>query len=131
MEETVGLAGVIAGMRNKELVSNDMIKSLEQEVIRQKLVKDDPGLSDATMQMLVMAQGPKAFSYLMPEVTAAGRMTNAVKESDITRLVGIPRTKDVQAFTTSNASRDKVLWTLTGNGIKGAGLADRINNDAQ
>ena len=131
MEETRGLAGTIMDMRNKELQQNDMLKSLEQEAILHKLIKDDPGMSDATIQMLVMAQGPKAFSYLMPEVTAAGRMTNAIKESDISRLIGIPRTKDMQAFTTSNASRDKVLWTLTGNGIKGGGLADRINNDEQ
>lgn len=128
MEETIGLAGRLNGIK-KTTESNSLITDLEKAAALRKLVAEDPGMEDATMQMLIMAQGPKAFSYLMPEVTAAGRVTNAVKEKNINRMVGLPREKDVRAFLSSPTSRDKVMWTTTGNVIKGVGVSDRIDNE--
>ena len=111
---------------NDEIASNPLFAELAKEAKLKQFRQQDPGLTEATMQMLVMAQGPKAFSYLVPELTTANRVTNAIKEKSPVRLTGIPRQKDLQNFTNSPESRDKVLWTLTGNGIKSAGIADRM-----
>ena len=109
-----------------EVIANPLFAELAKEAKLQQFRQQDPGLTDATMQMLVMAQGPKAFSYLVPELTTMNRVSNAIKEKSPVRLTGIPRQKDLQNFSHSPESRDKVLWTLTGNGIKIAGVGDRI-----
>jgi hypothetical protein len=73
-----------------------------------------------------MAQGAKGFTYVFPELTTARRGVNAIAEKDMTRLVGIPRQKDISAFLVSPESRDKVLWTMTGNAMKADATANRL-----
>lgn len=111
---------------NDEVIANPLFAELAKEAKLKQFRKQDPGLTEATMQMLVMAQGPKAFSYLVPELTSTNRVVNAIKEKTPVRLTGLPRQRDLQNFAHSPESRDKVLWTLTGNGIKSASIADRV-----
>ena len=107
-------------------IEGDLYKSLEKEVAMRKFVENDPGFQDGLLQMLIMAQGPKAFTYLVPELTTTARVTKAIKEKTPMRLTGLPRAKDVANFTKDAASRDKVLWTLTGNGVKAGAVLDRV-----
>lgn len=131
MYNSKGLGQLISSMPkvsfNDEVAANPLFAELAREAKLKQFREQDPGLSDATMQMLVMAQGPKAFSYLVPELTSTGRVVNAIKEKTPVRLTGLPRQKDLQNFAHSPESRDKVLWTLTGNGIKTAGVGDRMD----
>ena len=131
MEEQItpwGLAATeyLESISQSNQTDNDLYKSLEKEAAMRKFVEEDPGLKDGLLQMLIMAQGPKAFSYLVPELTTTARVANAIKEKTPMRLTGLPRAKDVANFTKDAASRDKVLWTLTGNGVKAGATLDRV-----
>ena len=127
--DDLGLARHLSGMVDRQ--DNPMLEQLKKDLMYKKFAENDPGLADATMQMLVMAQGPKAFSYLFPELTATGRVANTIREKDASRLLGVPRKSDLKNFINSAASRDKVMWTLTGNAVKGAGVSDRAEMDEQ
>lgn len=111
---------------NEAALSNEMLTGLAKELAYKQLQNNDKPLDDGSLQMLAMAQGPKAFVYTFPELNGAVRGINAVNEKDITRLLGTPRQKDISAFLSSPESRDKVMWTLTGNAIKADGLANRF-----
>lgn len=131
MEEQItpwGLAATeyLAATSQANHGDNDLYKSLEKEAAMRKFIENDPGLQDGLLQMLIMAQGPKAFSYLVPELTTTARVANSIKEKNPMRLTGLPRAKDVSNFTKDAASRDKVLWTLTGNGVKAGSVLDRV-----
>ena len=108
-----------------DMTNNEVSNTLNKEAAFKRFVKHDPGLADASLQLLAMAQGPKAFSYLIPELTTTARVSNAIREKSASRLAGIPRKKDIDQFFTDTASRDKVLWTATGNGVKAGAIADR------
>lgn len=106
--------------------SNDMLKGLAQEAASRQIQASDKPIEDGSLQMLAMAQGPRAFVYTFPELNGTVRGINAINERDLTRLTGIPRQRDISAFFTSPESRDKVMWTLTGNALKADGLANRL-----
>ena len=108
-----------------DMANNDVYNTLNKEAAFKRFVENDPGLADASLQLLAMAQGPRAFSYLVPELTTTARISNAVREKSASRLAGVPRKKDIDQFFTDAASRDKVLWTATGNGLKAGAIADR------
>lgn len=121
-----GVVGSIAPTYDEAAVTNELLHGLAKEAAMKALVEKDKPLEDGTMQMLSMAQGAKGFHYVFPELTAFMRELNAVTEKDLTRLVGTPRQKDISAFLISPESRDKVLWTLTGNTMKANAIANRI-----
>lgn len=124
--DELGLAKHLSGVH---IYDSPMFDQLKKDLVYKKFAENDPGLSDGTLQMLSMAQGPKAFSYLVPELTTTGRIANTIREKDMTRLLGTPRKADIKNFIDSPASRDKVMWTITGNGVKGASIADRIEDE--
>lgn len=109
--------------------TNEFLQGLAVESAMKKLRDKDKPLEDATMQMLSMAQGAKGFVYVFPELTSTMRGVNALTEKDLTRLAGIPRQKDISAFLVSPQSRDKVLWTVTGNTMKADAIANRLEGD--
>ena len=106
--------------------TNEFLHGLAAESAMKTLAEKDKPLEDATLQMLSMAQGAKGFTYVFPELTASMRGVNAIAEKDLTRLVGIPRQKDISAFLVSPESRDKVLWTVTGNAMKADAVTNRL-----
>ena len=110
------------------VLNNEMLKQLAKEVAYNKLVDSDMPIKDATTQMLIMAQGPKAFSYLAPELTAVGRVANAISTKNANRLHGLPTKQDIAESITNAAVRDKQLWRATGNGIKLDGWINHSNN---
>ena len=127
--DNLGLAKHFSGRVDEK--DNPMLEQLKKDLMYKKFAENDPGLADGTIQMLTMAQGPKAFSYLFPELTATGRIVNTIKEKDASRLLGVPRKSDLKNFVDSQASRDKVMWTLTGNAVKGAGVSGRAETNEQ
>jgi hypothetical protein len=121
-----GIGGSIAPTYDEAAAANELLHGLAKESAVRALVEKDKPLDDATMQMLSMAQGFKGFPYVFPELTASMRGVNSIAEKDMTRLVGIPRQKDISAFLVSPESRDKVLWTVTGNAMKADATANRL-----
>ena len=108
------------------VAANELLHGLAKESAMRALVENDKPLDDASIQMLSMAQGARGFPYVFPELTASMRGVNAITEKDLTRLIGTPRQKDISAFLVSPESRDKVLWTLTGNAMKANAVANRV-----
>ena len=127
-EETNGLAAqeYLANLvKNKyrnsfedEVKSNQFLKGLAQEAAYNNLVKENPPMRDATEHLLVGAQGPKAFTYLSPELTSALRVNNAVRTKDSMRLTGVPTKKEVQDALVNKEALDKLKWKATGQGLK-------------
>ena len=110
---------------------NEILDGLAKLSVLKKLQESDRPLEDATAQMLVMGQGPRAFSYLVPELTAAGRVSNAIRDSNINRLHGLPSKADLTGSLADSAIRDKQLWRLTGNGLKANGWSEKFNEGSK
>ena len=110
---------------------NEILDGLAKSAALKKLQESDRPLEDATAQMLVMGQGPRAFSYLVPELTAAGRVSNAIRDSNINRLHGLPSKADLTGSLADSAIRDKQLWRLTGNGLKANGWSEKFNEGSK
>lgn len=68
--------------------------------------------------MLVAAQGLGKFTYLVPELTTANRISNAIKDKNIMRVTGLPSREDIIKTISNPEIRDKNLWRATGNGLK-------------
>lgn len=98
--------------------TNDAIKGLAKEAVYRDFIKSDPPLQDATYQLLIAAQGPKAFTYLSPELTSALRVSNASRTKDPMRLTGVPTKKEISEAATNKDALDKLKWKLTGQGLK-------------
>ena len=126
------LASIVASKQpisyNEAVINNEILEQLAKDVAYNKLVDSDKPLKDATAQMLVMAQGPKAFSYLVPELTTVGRVANTISTKNANRLHGLPTKQDIAESLTNAAVRDKQLWRATGNGIKLDGWINHSNN---
>ena len=110
---------------------NEILDGLAKLSVLKKLQESDRPLEDATAQMLVMGQGPRAFSYLVPELTAAGRVSNAIRDNNIHRLHGLPSKADLTGSLADSAIRDKQLWRLTGNGLKANGWSEKFNEGSK
>jgi len=110
---------------------NEILDGLAKSVTLKKLQDADKPLEDATAQTLVMGQGPKAFSYLVPELTAVGRVSNAIRDSNINRLHGLPSRTDLTESLADSAIRDKQLWRLTGNGLKANGWSEKFKEGSK
>ena len=127
-EQMMGLAGqeYLANLVSKgsPLSYNDVansspfLKGLAQEVAYSELAKENPPMIDATEHLLIGAQGPKAFTYLSPELTSALRVNNAVRTKDAMRLTGVPTKKEVQEALENKEALDKLKWKVTGQGLK-------------
>ena len=127
-EEMMGLAAqkYLANLVNKgsPLSYNDaansdpFLKGLAKEVAYNNLVKENPPMRDATEHLLIGAQGPKAFTYLSPELTSALRVNNAIRTKDGMRLTGVPTNKEVQDALVNKEALDKLKWKATGQGLK-------------
>lgn len=98
--------------------SSPFLKGLAQEVAYSELMKENPPMRDATEHLLIGAQGPKAFTYLSPELTSALRVNNAVRTKDAMRLTGVPTKKEVQEALENKEALDKLKWKVTGQGLK-------------
>ena len=126
------LASIVASKQpvnyNEAVINNEILEQLAKDVAYNKLVDSDKPLKDATAQMLVMAQGPKAFSYLVPELTTVGRVANTISTKNVNRLHGLPTKQDIAESLTNATVRDKQLWRATGNGIKLDGWVNHSNN---
>ena len=131
VEYTEGLAATLApneGKYNEVSKNNDLLLALAKEVELDKLRRQDTPIEDGSMHMLAAAQGPKSLAYLMPELTAVMRARNAIVDSNVHKLHGLPTKDDVVNSITDAAVRDKQLWRLTGNGIKAEGWANRLDD---
>ena len=98
--------------------SSQFLKGLAQEAAYAKLEKENPPMRDATEHLLIAAQGPKAFTYLSPELTSALRVNNAVRTKDAMRLTGVPTKKEVQEALADKDALDRLKWKVTGQGLK-------------
>lgn len=101
-----------------EANSDQFLKGLAQEAAYSELRKENPSMVDATDHLLIGAQGPKAFTYLSPELTSALRVNNAVRTKDAMRLTGVPTKKEVQEALENKEALDKLKWKITGQGLK-------------
>lgn len=108
----------LPAITDEDIVANSMLHGLAKEAALRSLEAYDAPMKDATAQLLIAAQGPKAFTYVSPELTAALRVSNAVKNKDPVRLTGVPTKKEIKEAAADNAKMDKLKWKLTGNGIK-------------
>lgn len=99
-------------------LSTEYLNGLAKEVAYNKLLAEDPPIKDATDQLLVAAQGPKAMTYLSPELTSALRVSNTLKTKDPLRLTGVPTKKELKGALEEEALMEKLKWKLTGNGLK-------------
>ena len=129
-----GLGNVSDIIRNREAMSyedearsNPMLLDLARQVEMKKLIDNDQGLRDASADMLVMAQGPKAFTYVSPELTSALRVANTVKTKDPMRMTGVPTKKEVSNAIEDSEAMEKLKWKLTGNALKANAWIDAQN----
>lgn len=99
-------------------LSTEYLNGLAKEVAYNKLLAEDPPIKDATDQLLVAAQGPKAMAYLSPELTSALRVSNTIKTKDPLRLTGVPTKSELKGALEEKALMEKLKWKLTGNGLK-------------
>ena len=56
-----------------DMTNNELYNTLNKEAAFNRFVKNDPGLADASLHLLAMAQGAKAFSYLKPRKKDIGQ----------------------------------------------------------
>lgn len=103
---------------NEAAQSSEYLNGLAKKVAYEKLVTNDPPIKDATDQLLIAAQGPKAFAYLSPELTSALRVSNTISTKDPLRLTGVPTKTEVKNAIANKNAMDKLKWKLTGNGLK-------------
>ena len=129
-----GLGNVSDIIRNREAMSyedearsNPMLLDLARQVEMKKLIDNDPKLRDATANMFVMAQGPKSFTYVSPELTSALRVVNTVKTKDPMRMTGVPTKKEVSNAIEDSEAMEKLKWKLTGNALKANAWIDAQN----
>ena len=134
LSDNSGLGNVSDIIRNREAMSyedeartNPMLLDLAREVEMKKLVDNDPKLRDASADMFVMAQGPKAFTYVSPELTSALRVTNTVKTNDPMRMTGIPIRKEISNAIQDNDAMERLKWKATGNALKANAWIDAQN----
>lgn len=134
LSDNSGLGNVSDIIRNREAMSyedtaksNPMLFDIAREVEMKKLADNDPGLRDASADMLVMAQGPKAFTYVSPELTSALRVTNTVKTKDPMRITGIPTRKEISNAIQDNDAMERLKWKATGNALKANAWIDAQN----
>ena len=113
---------------NEAIINNEILEQLAKDIAYNKLMDSDKPIKDATAQMLIMAQGPKVFSYLSPELTTVGRVANTISTKNVNRLHGLPTKQDIAESLTNAAVMDKQLWRATGNGIKLDGWVNHSNN---
>ena len=131
VEYTEGLAATLApvGKKYEEAVQqNELLRDMAESIERDKFLKYNKPAEDGTMHFLAAAQGPKSLAYLMPEATAVMRAKNAITDSNVHRLHGLPTKSDIVEAMSDAAVRDKQLWKLTGNGIKAEGWANRLDD---
>lgn len=102
----------------KDILNNEILTNIAKEVEMEKIRREDPPIKDATDHLLIAAQGPKAISYLSPELTTAGRVSNAISTNNPSRLHGLPTKNDIALSFSDKSVRDKQLWRATGNGLK-------------
>lgn len=107
--------------------SNPMLLDIAREVEMKKLADNDPKLRDASADMFAMAQGPKAFTYVSPELTSALRVTNTVKTKDPMRMTGIPTRKEISNAIQDNDAMERLKWKATGNALKANAWIDAQN----
>lgn len=103
---------------DKASIQNQMLNQLAKDVEMKKIIDEDIPLKEATDQMLVAAQGLGKFTYLVPELTTANRISNAIKDKNIMRVTGLPSRDDIIKTISNPEIRDKNLWRATGNGLK-------------
>ena len=129
-----GLGNISDIIKNRQSVSyedtaksNPMLLDIAREVEMKKLADNDPKLNDATADIFVMAQGPKAFTYVSPELTSALRVANTVKTNDLMRMTGIPTRKEISNAIQDNDAMKRLKWKATGNALKANALIDAQN----
>ena len=134
LSDNSGLGNVSDIIRNREAMSyedtaksNPMLLDLARESARRKLADDDQKLRDASADMLIMAQGPKAFTYVSPELTTALRASNTIKTKDPMRMTGVPTKKEISNAIEDSEAMDRLKWKLTGNGLKANAWIDAQN----
>lgn len=134
LSDNSGLGNVSDIIRNREAMSyedtaksNPMLLDLARESARRKLADDDQKLRDASADMLIMAQGPKAFTYVSPELTTALRTSNTIKTKDPMRITGVPTKKEISNAIEDSEAMDRLKWKLTGNGLKANAWIDSQN----
>jgi len=98
--------------------SDPYLNGLARAAEYKKLYLEDVPIRDATDQLLIAAQGPKAFTYLSPELTSALRVSNAVNTKDAMRLTGVPTKEEIKNAAASAEAMDRLKWKVTGNGLK-------------
>lgn len=121
-----GLASTLARTPDRSS-NNEMIQQLQKDVVLKELQDSDRPLEDATIQMLTAAQGPSKLFYLSPEITLANRVSNAVTTRNPYKVTGLPTQEELSGLAANAAIRDKVLWKVTGNGIKANGWSNTTN----
>ena len=134
LSDNSGLGNISDIIRNREAMSyedtaksNPMLLDIAREVEMKKLAYNDPKLRDASADMLIMAQGPKAFTYVSPELTSALRVTNTVKTNDPMRITGIPTRKEISNAIQDNDAMERLKWKITGNALKANAWIDAQN----
>lgn len=110
-------------------LADDVLLSLAKQIAMKHLTEEDKPLDDATAQMLIMAQGPKAVAYVSPELTTALRVSNATRTKDPMRLTGVPTKQEIKEAASDVGKRDKLKWKITGNGIKADAWVNNYGGD--
>lgn len=121
---------VEGGLAYKEAIgSMPYLHKLAKEVELKKLQEEDKPIRDATDQLLIAAQGPKAFTYISPELTSALRVSNSITSKDPMRLTGVPSKSELlNALEKAEGARDKLMWKATGNGLKINAWSNSLND---
>ena len=115
----------------KDILNNEILTNIVKEVEMEKIRSEDPPIEDATDHLLIAAQGPKVISYLSPELTTVGRVSNAISTNNQSRLHGLPTKSDIALSFSDKSVRDKQLWKATGNGLKANAWYDQYDGEIQ